>query len=89
MVRPEAFQQPYIALQNVPYLCGDDPSKAGSGGVLSRGKTVWARQSDASQSAAGSITAYVEGVGLISVNPRALVRSDIRLKGTIDGNEES
>ena len=75
MVKPSAFQNSFVALSNTPYLCSDDlgKEKTASGGVLSRGQIVWLRDIFNPFSRPRSTTAFVEGIGLISVDPRWLV----------------
>ena len=76
MFRPETFQQPYVALRNIPYVYGDSSSgqESPSGGVLGAGQTVWTKEFKLKKSC--SATAFVEGVGIVSLDPRWLVRGD-------------
>lgn len=78
MVRPDTFQQPFIAVHNVPYICGGDPSAGhAAGGVLRRGQTVWTKDYEVVKTSSKNIVGFVEGVGVISISPRALKRADI------------
>jgi hypothetical protein len=54
------------------YQCEDEHFNGmHTGGVLGKGQVVWIRKSPAF---AYAISAYVEGVGLVTIDPRFLVR---------------
>ena len=76
-MRPELFEQPFVAIRNLPYLC-EDSNGAGhsSGGVLGVGQTVWGENQARHKSKLHPARAYVEGVGIVSLDPRWLVRAD-------------
>ena len=78
MFKPEAFQQPYVALRNIPYQCGDPSAKGAtpSGGVLGRGQTVWTKENYELKTYPRTTTAFVDDIGIISLDPRWLVRAD-------------
>jgi hypothetical protein len=74
MLRPEAFQQPFVALRNIPYLCGGPESQdQAQGGVLCMGQTVRTRFSAVPDRRIRSEAAFVEGVGIVSLNPHWLI----------------
>ena len=76
MLRPETFQRSYVVFRNIPYLVTDSVQKfSASVGVLSRGQVVWLPGLD--DRTPKSVTAFVEEIGLISLDPRALVPADI------------
>ena len=77
MDKPEAFQQPYTAAQNIPYLCGDSSNHTSfsSGGVLGRGQVVWLHTPLKSKARSSEASAFVDGIGLVSLNPRWLISS--------------
>lgn len=79
MMKPETYGETCVIVRNLPYECEDDrrgPSTAG--GVLGKGSVVWVERRDGnrngsvSSSRTGSVTAYVEGIGVVSVDPRYL-----------------
>ncbi len=78
MSRPEAFHQQYVALHNIPYLCGDGSGSGtpSSGGVLGRGQMVWTEEIRQPSTPAKPTAAFVEGIGIISLDPRWLARAD-------------
>jgi hypothetical protein len=78
MLKPETFQHEYIALNNLPYSCGESrlATTSFSGGVLRRGETVWVEHEFGFRRPSKDATAYVDGLGVITVNPERLVRAD-------------
>jgi hypothetical protein len=78
MIKPETFEQPYVAFGHVPYQCGDDVKDFSppGGGVLPRGQLVWTTQSYTPRECPRSVTAFVEDIGIVSVDPHWLVRAD-------------
>jgi hypothetical protein len=78
MLRPEIFQQAQVAMQNVPYVLGDDYAKNPfSGGVLGRGQIVWTQESEPSHTRVQATIGFLDGVGLVSLNPQSLIRADV------------
>lgn len=79
MFKPEAFQHQYVTLINLPYSCGESrlTTTSFSGGVLRRGETVWVESDFGFRRSSKEATAYVDGVGIITVNPERLVRADV------------
>jgi len=74
---PEPFRQPYLAIQNIPYHCEDASTKIShaSGGVLRRGQAVWTEESYRPGHPVRSVRAFVETIGVVSLDPRWLVRA--------------
>ena len=70
MNKPVAFRQPYVAARNMPHLFGDHPIQT-YGGVLSRGQIIW--MDDACSAGPNPAPAFVDGMGLISIDPRWLL----------------
>lgn len=68
--RPDEFCERCVTARNTPYQIEDrdDVRKAPQGGVLPTGTAVWTRQRP--QDADLRIVAYVEGIGVISVEAR-------------------
>jgi hypothetical protein len=78
MLRPEAFQKPQVVLQNTPYVVGEKAAKeASSGGLLSRGRIVWTQEPEPSRTNSQSTIGFLDGVGIISLNPQLLIRADV------------
>lgn len=77
MNRPHDYDEVRVTVRNMAYQCEKEHSNGmHTGGVLSKGQVVWIRKSPAF---AYEISAYVEGVGLVMIDPRFLVR-------VVDGN---
>lgn len=76
MLRPETFARSYVVFRNLPYAMADSAKEFSSmGGVLSRGQVVWLQGPDGKQST--DVTAFVDQVGLVWLDPRGLVPADI------------
>jgi len=75
----DAFQNAYVTLRNIPYLCEDASPLEGtlSGGVLATGQMVWTREVYEFENRPQSTIAFVEDIGIVSLDPRWLVRSDL------------
>ena len=76
MLKPIEFQQAQVTLQKLPYALGE--SSFSDGGVLDCGQVVWTRPAGNARDLNGTL-GYVEGIGIVSLNPRALVRADLLL----------
>jgi hypothetical protein len=72
------FRNAYVTLRNISYLCEDASIEGGSlsGGVLGTGQTVWTREVYEPYNRPRSTTAFVQGIGIVSLDPRWLVRAD-------------
>ena len=79
MRKPEAFQNPYVTLRPVAYVRGDGSSREdyGSSGVLGGGARVWIKDYRELAARSRSTVAFVEDIGIISLDPRCLARTDI------------
>lgn len=73
MNRPHEYDELRVTVRNIKYHCEDDQSNAMHtlGGVLCKGQIVWIRKRP---TFAYSVSAYVEGIGLVTIDPRFLVR---------------
>ena len=72
MNRPHDYDEVRVTVRNMTYQCDDERFNGmHTGGVLSKGQIVWIRKSPVF---AYAISAYVEGVGLVTIDPRFLVR---------------
>jgi hypothetical protein len=80
--KPVAFGQSYVATHNIPYDCADSkvPLGMSHGGVLKRGQMVWLEEALSVAKRPRTVTAYVEGVGLVAIDPRWLVSWRVEAK---------
>jgi hypothetical protein len=78
MHKPEMFRTPYVAMRHVPYVFGDGTKgTVASGGVLSRGQTVWTEDDYEPRRVQRTTKVFVEGLGIVSLEGRWLVRADV------------
>lgn len=87
MLRPAIFQRPYVAFRHIPYLRGgqsETESCPGSGGVLGRGQTVWTQKAYDPRNTPPQALAFVEEIGVVSLDPRGLVPADLLNPGAKD-----
>jgi hypothetical protein len=73
MNKPHDYDEVRVTVRNMAYQCEDEHFNGmhTTGGVLGKGQVVWIRKSPVF---AYAISAYVEGVGLVIIDPRFLVR---------------
>ena len=79
--KPEAYQETCVIVRNIPYQCEDELFQGMSvtGGVLGKGRIVWVQsflETKKRSASAYSVSAYAEGIGIVSVDPRYLVRAN-------------
>jgi hypothetical protein len=74
-MKPEEFQEAYVAIRHLPYLRESSHNIAG-GGVLAQGQQVWIRSMDESEPEQNSIYAFVEDIGIVALDPRWLRKRD-------------
>jgi hypothetical protein len=74
MNRPHDYDEVRVTVRNMTYQYEDEHFNGmhKTGEVLSKGQVVWIRKSPG---LAHAISAYVEGVGLVTIDPRFLVRA--------------
>ena len=74
MLKPQVFQQANVALRNLPYtvLEGSFRDPIDTGGVLGSGQLVWTESSFPAQPRPHIARAYVDGIGMVMVDPRWL-----------------
>jgi hypothetical protein len=74
MDKPQTFRKQYITRQNLPYVFGETASVPRSlyCGVLGRGQIVWMDEVAHSGRRPIPASAFVDGIGLISVDARWL-----------------
>ena len=71
MTKPDEFREAYVAIQNIPYL-RESPQDLASGGVLAKGQLVWVQTMFDAEERPNSISAFVDDVGVISLDARWL-----------------
>ncbi len=74
MHKPDMFNLPFVTVRNTPYLQGfpENPEHS-EGGVLGQGQLVWTMSSTSFSHAMRSQPAFVDGVGVVSLNPGWLI----------------
>ena len=77
MTKPHDYEETCIIIRNIPYQCEDERYKGRSmtGGVLGKGRKVWVQSLVGTRKRSVSISAYVEDIGIVSVDPHYLVRA--------------
>jgi hypothetical protein len=75
MIKPECFRVGYIASCNMPYGFDETsrPEMLSSGGVLRKGQPVWLKESLTGKPINTFVPAYVEHLGVVSLDARLLV----------------
>lgn len=74
MLKPQGFQQENVAIRNLPYIAMEDSLRESldAGGVLGSGQVVWTEATVAARPRPHSAMAYVDGIGVVRVDPRWL-----------------
>jgi hypothetical protein len=74
MIKPECFRVGYITSCNMPYGVDETsrPEMLSSGGVLPKGQPVWRKESLAGKAMTTFVSAYVEHLGVVSLDARFL-----------------
>ena len=77
MVKPAIFQQPYVTARNMPYVYTDESvsNQFALEGVLCSGQIVWIGEADTSRARPRSAVGFVDGIGIVVVDPRWLTRA--------------
>ena len=80
MSKPQDYEETCVTVRNVPYQCEDSNSMGRSltGDVLGKGRVVWVknlRKMKRQSLPTYSVSAYVEEIGIVSVDPRCLMLS--------------
>jgi hypothetical protein len=79
MNKPQNYEENCVIVRNIPYQFEDELSEGTMpGGVLGKGREVWVRDFTAMRKrpiSVNSVSAYVEGIGMVTVDPRCLVRT--------------
>ena len=76
MDRPLIYRDSYVVSQNLPYEMIEIRASGShvSGGVLGKGRRVWMQQDSQGSIHRHAAFAYVEDIGIISLNPHLLSR---------------
>ncbi len=74
MLKPQIFQQANVAIRNLPYTVLQESLRDSidSGGVLGSGQLVWTESSFTVRPRPCSAIAFVDGIGMVCVDPRWL-----------------
>jgi hypothetical protein len=77
MTKPPDYEQTCMIVRNIPYQCEDSRYKGRwmTGGVLGKGRIVWVKNFIETEERPISISAYVEDIGIVSIDPHYLVRA--------------
>lgn len=77
MVKPECFKVEYVTSCHTPYGIEEtsSPGMLSSGGVLGKGQPVWLKESLTAKRMKTIVPAYVEHLGIVSLDTRFLVDS--------------
>ena len=79
MSKPQNYGENCVIVRNIPYQFEDSLSEGTMpGGVLGKGREVWVRDYMTAKkrpACVKAVSAYVEGIGLVKVDPRCLVRA--------------
>jgi len=73
-MKPKEYRELYTLTRNAPYLTGEAGTPR-CGGVLNTGKTVYLKQGVGEKRSSGPVSAYAEGIGVILVDSRFLIRA--------------
>lgn len=78
MLRPGVYQQAQVATRDIPYVATEGSSKEQMhDGVVTAGQIVWTQESEPVRAHITSATAFLDGVGLVSLDPQLLMRADV------------
>lgn len=74
-MRPENYRQACTVLSDIHYEVQPGAPKGthASSGILHKGRVVWIQKKPEESKAESVVSAYAEGVGIISLDPRLLV----------------
>ena len=73
-MKPKEYRDLYTLTRNAPYLTGEGGTPR-CGGVLNIGKAVYLQEGAKEKRSSGPVSAYAEGIGVILVDPRFLMRT--------------
>jgi hypothetical protein len=73
-MKPKEYRELYTLTRNAPYLTGEGATPR-CGGVLNIGKAVYLQEGAKEKRPSGSVSAYADGIGVILVDSRFLMRT--------------
>jgi hypothetical protein len=73
-MKPKEYRDLYTLTRNAPYLTGDAGTSR-CGGVLNIGKAVYLQEGAKEKGSNGPVSAYAEGIGVILIDSRFLMRT--------------
>jgi hypothetical protein len=73
-MKPKEYRDPYTLTRNAPYLTGEGGTPR-CGGVLNIGRAVYLQEGTKEKRLSGPVSAYAEGIGVILVDSRFLMRT--------------
>jgi hypothetical protein len=74
VMKPKEYRDLYTLTRNAPYLTGEGGTPR-CGGVLNIGKAVYLQEGAKEKRSSGPVSAYAEGIGVIQVDSRFLLRT--------------
>lgn len=76
-MKPSQYRETYTLARNAPYQIDDEAYKGTpwNGGVLNIGRVVFLNKQAAEKKPIGSVSAYADGIGVISLDSRFLIRA--------------
>jgi hypothetical protein len=73
-MKPKEYRDLYTLTRNAPYLTGEGGTPR-CGGVLNLGKAVFLQEGAKEKRSSGLVSAYADGIGVIQVDSRFLMRT--------------
>jgi hypothetical protein len=73
-MKPKEYRDLYTLTRNAPYLTGEGGAPK-CGGVLNIGRAVYLREGAKEKKPSGPVSAYAEGIGIILIDSRLLMRT--------------
>jgi hypothetical protein len=73
-MKPKEYRDLYTLTRNAPHLTGEAGTPR-CGGVLNIGKAVYLQEGVKEKRSTGPVSAYAEGIGIILIDSRFLMRT--------------
>lgn len=73
-MKPEDHRTACVVIHDIPYVVSDEAQKGtqASSGTLRRGRVVWVQKNPADSNEGEKISAYAEGIGIVSLDPACI-----------------